>query len=441
MKIVFYFEPFLDKSLVFCGFFENYFKGLISQFVINLKKYTDTNNIDIKIQIIASEYLYNYAKKKESFDFDIQFINHSKLCSIFKSYQNYIKLKKLNPSADEFKLLSEIIRDKIGNIEPDIFFGCSVNIGFLEKFFPNSSILYNESGLFGYLEYFKHTLYLDLIQNNKSCLLNKKVGENVYEEEQYNQNKDQLNNYLINLSKLSPLSNIFNVNKYKKIGLLALQRWDSELMQLNTDFECELDYINNILENVSSEFGLIITMHKTSSIIADKNTYELLKAKFPNITLIADSSLTPSINLIYNCDFIITNSSTTAFYALFLNKKILLTSSNSYLNPIANCNNVAKFNQEIVSKNEKNLENYKKFFLQNYFIPAENFFNGEWLYNFLKNIILNKDSISLNDIYKANNKNLEINLSKNKNKNLIKRYLKIIKKKINSIIILNEKKN
>ena len=129
----------------------------------------------------------------------------------------------------------------------------------------------------------------------------------------------------------------------------------------------------------------------------------MLKAKFPNITLIADSSLTPSINLIYNCDFIITNSSTTAFYALFLNKKILLTSSNSYLNPIANCNNVAKFNQEIVSKNEKNLENYKKFFLQNYFIPSEKFFNGEWLYKCLNNIILNKNNEILNSIYKNNN--------------------------------------
>lgn len=410
MRLLFYVEPFLDKSFIFCNFFENYFKGLVIPWLTNLEKFINENKIECEITLICSEVCENFINKNQILKSKIIFLKNQTLCDLFGNYENYVSLKKNNPTSEKLEKLIKLISKELNHQEPNIIIGCSNNLGFIENFFKESTILYNESGLFGYIDEFDHTLYFDIIQNNQSYLNSINIDEfRITLDENEAKNYDlffkKLKTFFTYKSEEIDIFKTIDIKKYKKIGLFALQRWDSELMQMNTDFECELDYIINVLDNISPKFALLITLHKTSSIVANPSIQKLLYDKYSNIKIIDTKISTPSISLLNYCDFVITNSSTTGFYAILLDKILLIASANSWFKNLADCNNIENFNYTLENNICKNKNKWKQFLVCNFFIPSKLFFNGEFFYKFLKNI---HDAKS--NEYKVNPyKNIELN--------------------------------
>jgi len=389
---------------------------MILPWIQSVEKYVHDNNLDCHINLLCSEICYDLAINDSKIKSKISYIKNTALCDIFSNYQEYIDLKKNNPNSDKLKKLSKIIIEKIDGKEPDILIGCSNNMGFIENFFEKTIILYNESGLFGYIKDFNHTLHFDVIQNNQSYLSRIKIDDIQIDLEDseissYNLLLKNIRDFFFDQSNKVDITKIVDTNRYKKLGLFALQRWDSELMQMNTDFKSELDYIEYILRNVSYEYGLLITIHKSSSIIADTNIQKLLYKKYPNIKIIDDKIETPSISLLNYCDFVITNSSTTGFYATLLDKMLLVTSESSWLRNLAECFKVEEFNKAIglyISKENLSLTKYKHLLIFYFFTSSHLFFSGEFFYNYIKNIFVTNSS-----------KDIKIPYSKNVIKNFI----------------------
>lgn len=425
MNLVFFIEPFLDSSHSYPNFFQPYYDQFLLPWASNLKDYAKSNKKSCEIRFVMSEALLANCKQDKRFSYKV--IDLNKITKIFDNYQEYLANKKIGNSK-KLGQYSEIISQKLEDFKPDLIIGCSVDISFLEKLFPKIPILYNESGLFSGVKEFAHTLYFDLIRNNKSFLLNHKKQLNELEitkekEEFIKILTESLQNSIIQSESYKILKERLKKLPYKKYALFALQRWSSELMQMNTDHKSEIAYIEDILENIDSDIGIVITMHKASSIVGQKIIQNYLINKYPNIIFIDDLD-SPSNSAILLCDFVITTSSTVGFYAAFFKKKLLVPSKNSWLNFIADSNSLKDFKNEMKRPNQiQNKENILFYLLFHYCIPSSYVKDGKWFYNFCTNLVkINPDKADLNYYPKIDEVRAVFNLHQEK-------YLKTTSKK------------
>jgi hypothetical protein len=211
---------------------------------------------------------------------------------------------------------------------------------------------------------------------------------------------------------------------YKKYVLFSLQRWESPLFQLQTEYTTELEYIESVLANMDKQIGVIITMHRASSIVANKYIQQYLTQKYSN-ALFIDDIKNPSNTAILFCQGVITTSSTTGIYSLFFNKKLLVPSKTSYLNFIADSNTIKDFSRIVLSEEVcEDKKNILYYLLTHYYIPSNYFRNGKWLYAFLSNAIVKyKDNLGL-DFYSKidSDENLLLSHTINKKKKVVKKY-------------------
>jgi hypothetical protein len=388
MNLVFIIEPFCDNSHSYPQFFHPYYKQILLPWCRNLKQYCQLNNKPCNIIFIISEVLDLACEKDKNFSYHS--LETKKLTDIFGSYENYISEKKLKTS-ESLEKYKKIIYQKLKNFKSDIIIGCSMNASFLESKFPGTPILYNETALFGGVPDLSHTLYFDILQNNKSFLLRHKRQLNDISLDKNEEGKvDDIIGYfqksITSKSSYLKLKSRLKKLTYKKYTLFALQRWSAELLQMNTDYSTELEYIESILSNTSHDIGVIVTMHKSSSVVKDKVIQEWLISKYPNAIFIDDLE-SPSNSAILLCDSVITTSSTVGLYAIFFEKNLLIPSKTSWLNFISDSNDVKEF-KNILSSNSrpKSKKNILHYLLFNYCIPSSYIMDGEWFYRFLSNI-------------------------------------------------------
>ena len=387
MNIVFYSQPFISKDIP-----QNlvpYHISFISKWLSNLTKYAQDSNQEISIKLITSEII----KSKYHKDNRYLSIDNLELINIFGSYEEYLReLKK--SSSIKMNILSSKVERVLGNFIPDIIVGCSTNIKFLKKSYPKSVLLFHEAGIFNYTKFAYYTQFLENIDYKESFLKYSK-HQNYYN----NKIEKFINDFSKKVSSDKQLKTLYQYvrsssnRSFKKYVLFALQRWNSELMQIHTDFSSEIEYIYTICQKISKDVGIIITMHRSSSIVADKDVQDFLTNKFPNLIFINDTN-NPSLYLMTICNAVITTSSTVGFYTAIFNKNLLVPSKTSYLNHIAQTNKIDDFNYYIENEKDINKLSIAVFLVQYFLIPSNYMSNGEWLYKRLKTITLNRSGVT-----------------------------------------------
>ena len=251
MKILLYVDPFVDISDT-PEFKAVWFKDFLQRSILNLHNYSDAKGNNLEIKVLYSDILDANPIKKE-FDF-IEFfsINQSEIKNIFTDFNEYISLQRTNQNNDKFAQINSIIIQKLAGFTPDIIILMSSSAGYLKYAFPNSLILFTESGLFNQAP-FPGCLYFDCCPVMSESFLLKHKNEilslNLKQDEQ--KFLSQVRNFFLDsISRHNPYKQkVADLRKdFKQVILLSLQRFDSPLFRTQADFKDQIEYIKYVLE-------------------------------------------------------------------------------------------------------------------------------------------------------------------------------------------------
>lgn len=394
MKILLYLDPWIDISDK-PQFKMVWFKKFLSSSIRDLVTHANLiNNFNIEIKAICSDIAE--VGIKDSYKFvEFSSISQEELHGIFDNFEDYITSQRSNENSPKFTSLNKIIFERLNGFVPDIIIPISSSVKYLKYAFPNSLILFNESGIFSRPP-FPGSLYFDCSASMDDSFLLKHKNEILSLNNDESQKKflSKIRKFFFEkLDSRNPYKGVVSMfrKKYSKILLLSLQRFESPLFRTQSTFKDQIGYLKYVFDNVDSSIGIIVTEHSSDRILNCNPIKEYFKNKYKNFIYIAETETNSNSSqfLLRTVDGVITVSSTVGLQALLYEKPLFVPSETSYLTAFCDTSNLAEINNFLDEKKYKNKDGALYYLLTHYYVLNKYFEDGEWFYNFLSRSLTN----------------------------------------------------
>src|SRR5574344_415857 len=341
MKILFYIEPFFEFNNPL--FRIPTIKSIVLPFAETL-----ANKAEITI-LTSTKTIDSLNSKLENINI-IQ-VDHNIFLNSFSSYLEYsFLLQKNQISKDKISKIVEMLKKSLNNYQPDIVINYeSSSLNLLKLLFNKSQIINMMFGPFSRIPY-PSTTFLDrngvyeyssinnivnrkLTQNEVSCLrqIRRKTAIAISENCFYKELVHELR------------------RKYQKIILIACQIDNYFAFKSCSDYKSSVDIIKNTLNQVPSNYGVIVTSHgEFEQQYTEEQIFEIQK-NYPNCEFIKTKIPFISQWIILYIDCLVTVSSSLGFQAILWGK-ILILAGKSHLQSLAHGYLKNKNILEIISK-------------------------------------------------------------------------------------------
>jgi len=389
MKILLYLDPWIDVSER-PNFKVVWLQKFLSSTIRDMVAHANLiNDFGVEIKLIYSDFV-DSTNIKENYKFiDFVAIEQDSLKAIFDNFEDYLISQRSNECNTKFEALNHLIKDKLGDFVPDVIIPISSSAKHLKYAFPQSLILFNESGIFSRLPY-PGSLYFDCYASmDESFLLrhkNELLALNCNEKEREFLEKirqffypviDKSNFYTVQLGIARKL--------YQKVILLSLQRFQSPLFRTQSTFKDQIEYLKYVFDNVDESIGIIVTEHSSDRILNCAPIHDYFKNKYKNFVYIPNTEIFPnsSQSILRMVDGVVTVSSTVGLQALLYQKPLFVPSQNSYLNAFADENDLKKIKSFFDEGQYKNKDGALYYLITRYYPTNKYFEDGQWFFNFV----------------------------------------------------------
>jgi predicted HAD superfamily hydrolase len=176
---------------------------------------------------------------------------------------------------------------------------------------------------------------------------------------------------------LTDLLQKYNIQtRFKKNILVPMQIFDHFGVGLLSNYESNLSFLIDVLENTDPDTGVILTQYITSHTaerVLDEEKHKILSQRYPNLIYSSDFDKIDNISQYFlpHVDMVVTISSTLGLQC-FIHDKLLVSPSSSHLAVLANSNQVGDIKNLLSEKYQyKNKDVILSKILFNYSIPYD----------------------------------------------------------------------
>lgn len=390
MNILFFLEPWIELNS------PNFRFGCLRDRYIKVAKGLKKYNSNLNIKIIAGDYIVAKAYK-ENIDFsdlDIYTINEKSLKEIFPNYlDSQLAWYNETYTKNQLNSMQKIVLEKIGkDFIPNVIISWESPCSFLKNLYPKALIISQMPGIFSRAPFIDSvTMDFGLFKDSFIAKYGQELKEVTLKKQELARLDKFRKTYTRILTHYNPWINIFEKErkKFKKLVLLPLQVTNYFNFRNSCKFNTQFEYLTYVLDNIDPSIGVVVTQYNSGDIKDPailKSNINFLREKYPNFIFFEDFDKFHSISqFILSCiDAVVTLTSAVGLQAMLWNKPFFSINS-PYLDGLAEGNNIKQLNKFLLeNKEHKNLDGALYHILTKTQILAENIFDGEWFYNYIK---------------------------------------------------------
>lgn len=402
MKILFYVEPWIEKS--FPHWKTIWLDNVLLPTIKNLISANPDKNLNLFF-LIGDSQSHKVNDIRKIGNAKVEIITQKELRDVSPNYlQATIKQHLDSFSESELNKMINICKKYLGSYEPDLIFSFMSQVPFLKKMYPKTVVLHQEVGMIsrnpypttyfldpfgtfsnGFLGRFKSELNNLKMNSEKNAFL--KEFRTIYISEGIKKNQ------------MFSKDDLDNNNKFKYLILLPLQIDPYFSFNSYVKFEDQFDFICYVMDRIDKNIGVVITTHTDwANHLDPRGLIDYVKRTYPNAIFSDSFRKVPycSQYLLDLVDGIISVSSTIALQALLFKKPIFVVGENSQLKTISASNKIEDIGDVLTQKDYVNFDAILYHLLTHYYFLNEPYImDGKWLYNFFSNTIKkNKKGLS-----------------------------------------------
>lgn len=386
MKILLYAEPTLILKLPFPMnvVYRDHLYSWISKNILN------HDNVEIKSIIpdiaLRLDKKDNLLKKINPISFNDEDLGRlfPNECSLEAMY---LKVFNNNLTENEYIIFKNIMQNKLGKWEPDVVITYPIHNSLLKNIYPKAMHLLVENGIFSRPPF----NCVRVFRYEPIHFLNGFL--NHYEKEIRNFKITKIQQQSLSDFK-SKLRRIIDENNPMREELLKLKsefRYlvlcpiPSDNLYKETKYDDQYLFLMNILKNIPSDVGLIITFHDKVESQLNHKIINTLQQRYKNLIYfpVSDNSyVSQSLNYFEYCDAIINMHTMTGTQAMLWDMKVISLDKN-YSKSFCDKQGLDDI-EKFLSEPKKDNSSFLYWYLTHYAVFQKNFDKPGWYYNYFK---------------------------------------------------------
>ena len=392
LNVLYFIEPSLEmgNEKFRLGSIRNHLNDEIN----NLKKYC---NVDI----IISKDLLNFARDEGLLENINTFIvSRDKITKSFGShreqYSNY--QDKKYTCKKEIKFYEKLLKE----YKPDVVVLYECLAPYFKKIYPNAIIINETLGVLSRAPYPELSCFdiNGIIGDATSCIFKDRINNIKFKPNDYKFIEEYKSFIQKDINKNKVDLNLFN--KFERNILLPLQVSGYFTFDHCCEFKSQLDYVEQVLNDIDKDIGIIITMHGIQNDIFDSDRGKSLLEKHDNLLIFDEVNELrwSSQHILPYCDGVISVSSSVVGTAALWDLPIYVYGKSQY--SIFSDESLDRFIVNVINRVKVNHINTLVFFLLYYNVTTFELKNSDYFYKFITNL-MNKDIDCVNFYLSVNN--------------------------------------
>ena len=286
--------------------------------------------------------------------------------------------------------IGEQIAQAVPHRSFDLILSFAIDTGFLQPFFPSAMRLHLEAGAFCKPPY-PSSLYFDHLGMYRWSAIGRhgrRIQDLALSNAQAGFVERFREHYRAALSRTDPFTTCDFRHRFEKLLLLPLQVSNYYSFDEHTPYRTQHEFLLDVLCNVPPSIGVVVTEHHAGGEVLSRDQLgsnaDYLASRFPNF-LFAErfrQSGFSSQYLVPKVDAVWAPVSNVGFQAMLFNKA-LGANRQSHLSPLADFDDLSFPGGAIPPPSPKQ-DALTAWLLQHYLVPSSLFFDGRWLYQYLR---------------------------------------------------------